>query len=86
MIYSYRKEKEKATPKTRKETKMKKNLTVLATFVGKIIGWGIIGIVATLCYSKIAYEFNLPEFNFWVITGTCYVLNRIISPEHKGEE
>lgn len=65
---------------------MKKNLTVLATFVGKIIGWCVIGIIATLCYSKIAYEFNLPELNFWVITGTCYVLNRIISAEHKEGE
>ena len=65
---------------------MKETLTVLATLAGKIIGWGIIGIIATLCYSKIACEFNLPEFNFWVITGTCYVLNRIISPEHKEEK
>lgn len=65
---------------------MKEILTALATIIGKIIGWCIIGIVATLCYSKIAYEFNLPELNFWVITGTCYVLNRIINSEYKGEE
>ena len=65
---------------------MKENLTALATLVGKIIGWGIIGGIATLCYSKIACEFNLPEFNFWVITGTCYVLNRIIVLDRKGEE
>ena len=65
---------------------MKETLTMLTTLAGKVIGWCIIGIIATLCYSKIACEFNLPELNFWVITGTCYVLNRIIHSEYKGEE
>lgn len=65
---------------------MEKIFTALGILAVKLIGWCIIGIIATPCYSKIAYEFNLPELNFWVITGTCYVLNRIINAEHKEGE
>ena len=48
----------------------------ITTAILAIITQFVVGAIATLCYSTIAYEFNLPPLNFWVITGICYVLSK----------
>lgn len=50
----------------------------IGTIIGTIIGYAIvvfaIGGIATACYNAIAWQFNLPQFSFWTITGVVYVL------------
>jgi len=56
------------------KTKSAKNV---GTIIGIIIVTLIVGFIGYKCYNIIAYEFNLPTLNYWVCTGTIYVLKHI---------
>ena len=49
----------------------------------------IYGAIVSFCYNTIAWEYNLPRLNYWVITGTLFIINAIrkgISIDLKGED
>ena len=61
---------------------------IISDALAMIIVFAIEGLVATLCYNAIAWEFNLPQFNYFVITGALWTINSIrcgIRIRKKGE-
>lgn len=53
----------------------KKFAAILGTFIGYWSVFAIEAVVLMLVYNKVAWEFNLPQFPYWVFLGACYLLN-----------
>jgi hypothetical protein len=51
--------------------------TGLVSLVSCAIGVLLIGLIVSPTYNAIAWEFNLPQLNYWVICGAVYSLNKI---------
>lgn len=49
----------------------------MTSLLAMILAFAVEGAIATYCYNTIAWEFNLPQFNYFVITGALWILNSI---------
>lgn len=56
-----------------------KNLTEkIGYLIGLIVAFFIDGFIITFVYNKIALEFNLPNFGYWVCTCCYYVIKKLL--------
>ena len=51
--------------------------TSLVSLVTGACGVLLIGLIVSPTYNAIAWKFNLPQLNYWVICGAVYSLNKI---------
>ena len=51
--------------------------TALSNLIVTILGFMLIGCIVSPTYNAIAWQFNLPPLNYWVICGAMYTINKI---------
>ena len=51
--------------------------TSLVSLAVTAIGVLLIGLIVSPTYNAIAWAFNLPQLNYWVICGAVYSFNKI---------
>lgn len=49
----------------------------LIDLVVSLLGFMLIGCIVSPTYNAIAWEFNLPTLNYWIICGAMYTINKI---------
>lgn len=65
---------------------MKSIAEMVGTIIGSIVGSAIPSLLGGLClmvaWNAIAWEYNLPQFGYWVCFSAFYVVRSILSVLH----